>query len=193
LASSGAKLGGSIDIYNTQTLTYTQVVTVPEPIDSVAWSSDGRYLAGGYSTGLLTSRDPNVQIWDATTYESLAAYNHAFSVRAVAWSPDSDILASGDSGAEASSVKLWNVSENRFIADLTGHTSLINTLAWSSKGDYLASGSWDNTVRLWEASSWQHVKTFEAPHYVNTVVFSPDGNLIAVGCASGEIIIWSIP
>jgi WD40 repeat protein len=41
------------------------------------------------------------------------------------------------------------VQQNRLIATLRGHTSRVVSVALSSDGKYLASGSWDSTVKLW--------------------------------------------
>src|SRR5438093_1441526 len=74
---------------------------------------------------------------------------HSGPARALAWSPDGQVLASADAGA----VHLWRPPDARH-ADWTddrrlGHTGAINGLAWSPDGSTLASAAADGTVRLW--------------------------------------------
>ena len=58
---------------------------------------------------------------------------------------------------------------------LTGHSSLITKVAFSPNGDYLASASWDNTIKLWKVPSGEHIKTLRGhKKSVSSVVFSPN-------------------
>ena len=55
----------------------------------------------------------------------------------------------------------------------------------------IASGSRDETIRLWDTRTGNHVRTLsEHTGWVNSVVFSPDGNTIASGSADNTIRLW---
>src|SRR5262249_46017449 len=63
---------------------------------------------------------------------------------------------------------------------LQGHTDTVGWVAFSLDGKYLASGSSDRTVKLWDAATGKEIRTFRGhTHVVNTVVFSPDGKQLA--------------
>ena len=65
---------------------------------------------------------------------------------------------------------------------LGGHTSSVDSLAYSPDGNTLASGSSDNTIRLWDATTGKHKHTLEGhTDWVLSVAFSPDGLTLASG------------
>src|SRR5947209_15990571 len=60
--------------------------------------------------------------------------------------------------------------------ELKGHNALVYSLAFSASGKLLASGSFDNTIKLWEYPSGKELRSLgghAAPVYC--VAFSPDG------------------
>src|SRR5438552_8007927 len=64
----------------------------------------------------------------------------------------------------------------------TGHTSDVNSVAFSPDSKTLASGSRDATIRLWDVASGQEFKTLKG-HLsdVDSIAFSPDGKTLASG------------
>ena len=108
--------------------------------------------------------------------------------RAVAWSPDSRLVASGG----YHDVCLWDVATGALRARLSGHTNQIYSLAWSAASGLLASASSDGTVRIWDARQSQAMGTLQsAPsHPLFSVAWSPDGKHIAAGTKDGDVLIW---
>ena len=73
---------------------------------------------------------------------------------------------------------------------LIGHSSIVNTVAFSPNGIYLASGSDDRTIAVWSVYSGDCVKTLQGHSQpVITVVFSPDGEYLASGSKDNTICI----
>ncbi|MBA2677594.1 MAG: protein kinase, partial [Ktedonobacteraceae bacterium] len=73
----------------------------------------------------------------------------------------------------------------------TGHSSTVNSLAWSPNNTRLVSGSSDKTVHAWDATSGQNINKLLHSASVSTVAWSPDGKLRASGSWDQTIQVWN--
>jgi len=81
----------------------------------------------------------------------------------------------------------------RESATLKGHAAQVNTVAFSPDGKTLASGSYDNTVRLWDVQTRQELATLKGHDaYVSSVAFSPDGKTLASGGWDNTVKLWVV-
>ncbi len=132
---------------------------------------------------------------------------HPGGALSVAFSPDSQLLASG--GGEGS-VKLWDTATGQERATLVGHTGPIEALAFTADGAMLASGGGfgDGTVRLWDMPTATLRTVFRLPTprgieaSAKSLALSADGKFLAVGVRkrrdtthhlAGEVVVWDIP
>ncbi|CEJ93768.1 hypothetical protein VHEMI09337 [[Torrubiella] hemipterigena] len=77
------------------------------------------------------------------------------------------------------------------IQTLEGHSDWVNSVIFSPDGKSIASGSDDNTVRIWDAVAG-HCKHIIEGHSnsVTLVIFSPDSKSIASGSHDKTVRIW---
>ena len=89
-------------------------------------------------------------------------------------------------------VKNVNLTEYKLLKTLKGHSSWVNSVAYSPDGTKIISGSTDGTVKIWDANTGQCLKTLEGHSYsVNSVAYSPDGTKI-ISCSEDKTIkIWN--
>ncbi|HEY6333657.1 MAG TPA: GTP-binding protein, partial [Blastocatellia bacterium] len=74
---------------------------------------------------------------------------------------------------------------------LEGHRTWVRSVAWSGDGRRIASGSSDNTVRIWDSESGEMVRVLEGHRtWVRSVAWSGDGRRIASGSADNTVRIW---
>jgi WD40 repeat protein len=86
---------------------------------------------------------------------------------------------------------------------LSGHRKLVDSVAFSPDGRILASGSFDNTVKIWEPSTGKLIRTLKAPGNLHlsipgvvgifAIAFSPDGHYLASAGWNNVLGIWQMP
>ncbi|MEQ9236948.1 WD40 repeat domain-containing protein [Coleofasciculus sp. E2-BRE-01] len=83
--------------------------------------------------------------------------------------------------------------QGKTIATLYGHDSRVNSVSFSPDGKTLASGSGDNTIKLWNRETGEEIATFTGhDSWVSSVSFSPDGKSLASGSGDQTIKLWNL-
>jgi WD40 repeat protein len=175
-----ATAGGSLRLWDVE-----RGAAVGPPLGEanvLAWSPDGKLLAGGGS-------DKVVRLWDAATSKPIAALEgHRAEILALAFSPDGKRLlsASGDFTA-----RVWDIEKQTTVATLQGHAAAINAVAYAADGKTLATASNDGTARLWGVTGYRPLATLAHQEPVVRVTFSPGGQTLITGGEKGTIRLWN--
>jgi WD40 repeat protein len=206
------------------------VKNLPHPnlVAAVAFDETGTQLATG-------CHDGNLRIWDvakATAVKTINAHvqtqpqNVAHPIYCVVWAPGGKqvLTASYDR-----SLKLWDAESGKLVKEfkaapdpkpgdkaeppkgLVGHRDQVFTAAFTKDGKFLATGSSDRTVKLWDVAAGTVVRDFpnralkapfpgepapSHPGWVHGVRFTPDGEfLVSAGAApryKGYLAVWSV-
>jgi WD40 repeat protein len=165
-----------------------------QPVTSVAFSPDGRYVASGAGNPSdFVGTDGELKLWDAQSGRELFDLRGHVVVFAVAFSPDGRRLASA---GEDQTIKLWDTATGKEVITLRGHQGAVRSLAFSPDGRRLVSASHDMTGRVWDAiplngqtdAAYLTLRGHQGD--VNSVAFSPDGRYLASASLDKTIKIW---
>ncbi len=81
----------------------------------------------------------------------------------------------------------------QLIATLYGHTNGVASVSFSPDGTTLASGAYDEKIKLWDVIKKENIATFEGHKgWVSSVAFSPDGTMLASGSADETVKLWDM-
>lgn len=128
----------------------------------------GTLIASGSNNGRIT-------LWDAATGEQVGELSQQGQINAMAFSPDDSRLVTASANG---TLYVWDVASRERRAELIGHTDSIAAVAFHpTNNDVFVTGSWDNSLRLWDLSIAQGSSIARVGHSVgvSAVAFTPDG------------------
>ena len=137
----------------------------------IASSPDGRWVAtAGY--------DQTVKLWDARTMKLVRTLTgHPSLVWCVAFSPDSQVLASGSETKNSGEIRLWEVATGSQIHRFEGHSQLVLSLGIPPDSPPPGVLFQDGSVLLWDLSSRTSLGLLHKfEQEVQGLAFRPDGN-----------------
>ena len=173
--------GGGIHVLNFDTGDLWQVANLAGMYPSVAFSSDGRWLA--------TTSSGGVALWDLTEGHHVSI-NVETRLGAVAFSPDGRYLASGTGVLTRGELSLWETSTGRMVWTEGTHLLGITSIAFSPDGLRVASAGSDGIVTVRSTSTANLLQRFKADRSdAYSVGFTADGRQVVVGSQNG-LTLW---
>jgi len=171
-----------------------QVKSHGEPFNFVAFSPDD-------SRAVLTSvGNKLVSLWDvsaarvaangqATAQPVLDFSKDDREVWAASFAPDGQhVLTIGGNDAQ-----LWRIDPPSPIVTFSPHGAVASA-AVSPDGTLIATGSWDRTVKIWDAATGNALRKLDRVHnaYINSVEFSPDGRQLLTASDDRTARMWDV-
>ena len=159
-------------------------------VERARFTPDGKYL-------LTVAKDEQALLWDTSNWTLVQALPiPSGGLWGMDLSPDGQWLALGYLGGNITLHKLSQTDDNwqlTSVVTLTGQSSYIPALDFSSDGRYLASASWDGTARIWSMKTFTTVTApLEHPGFVYDVAFAPQDDYLATGARDGKLRLWQL-
>ncbi|KAF9631056.1 hypothetical protein BFW01_g1918 [Lasiodiplodia theobromae] len=162
-------------------------------VELAVWSPDAALVASAAAGSADNNWSTVIKIWDARSGACVRTLERPHSrssstIRALAFAPDSTLLASG-----GRAIRIWDVaaSTGACVRTLEGHESGVMAVAFSPDATRLASGSWDRVVAVWDAASGECLRTMEGHgSSVLAVAFAADGARLASTGWDEHVRVW---
>jgi WD40 repeat protein len=112
----------------------------------------------------------------------------------VTYSPDSSKLATG--GYKENAVKIWDAKTGELLNTLE-HSSMVRSLAWTSDGKKLISGSL-GPIRIFDTATWKQIAILQNDvedddtHFVNGISLSSNNRLLASASWDKTARLWNL-
>jgi len=161
-------------------------------INSLDFNGNGQYLASG-------SDDGKVIIWNVDGQEKLretTSLEIGVRVTGVSFNNKTQQLAVAADTDEIFLYSMAGLSSGitKFPSqELKKHKGIINKVAFSPDGVYLASSSLENELFLWKSDGSFYKELDELGNIINALSFSYDSKVLVAMDASGDGVSYSIP
>lgn len=151
------------------------------------WSARSvRGLAfGAAGRELLAADFRGVVWWEVKTGAELRRVDRGLHDRIAVDPTGTRLVAAGHHG-----LAVRDAGTGASQAELARHTEAVRVVAWPAASALFALGSWDETVRLWDAERGAPLRTFKDKDSVTALSLSPDGKLVASGTTKPSLTLW---
>lgn len=193
-----------------QTTPTPSPVTIPITVSTVAGIDDVQHLTEGtvgpavFAPGgavFAVATGPDILIYQTSPlalHTILKGGNggHTNDINALAFSPvieENGMVLLASSAVHETEIQVWDAGSGQRLQTLGGHSDWIRSLAFSPDGRWLASGSADTTINLWEITGYsaQNPRALSGhTDMVSQVAFSPDSSLLASTSRDGSVRLW---
>ncbi|MDQ3003734.1 MAG: WD40 repeat domain-containing protein [Fibrobacterota bacterium] len=150
---------------------------------NLAWSPDGKYLAGGQQDGC-------VHFWRLKDGKDSEMHGYPFKVRELAWDFTSRYLATGGSPE----ITIWDCSGKGPAGTepicLQGNELSVSALAFRPRHFHLASGGRDGRMVFWDVKSRKSLAMSVLPGGVTKLHWSLDGRFLAASDELGTVSVF---
>jgi WD40 repeat protein len=144
----------------------------------------------------LSADNGTVTLWDTgggPARRFFGPIQGLFNYRQPAFSPDGRQVALA---VERTVAAIHDATTGLELNRLAGHEDFVSAVVYSPKGDVLATGSRDGTVRLWDPATGNQTASLDADDHVEGLLWQADGARIAAvtsrGQGTGQVRIWDV-
>jgi WD40 repeat protein len=155
-------------------------------IHFASFSGNSRYIVFG--SGGLNGSTHGIEIWDRKKNKFIKSYKTKRYIISLDVSTGRYIVATLQ---DSYNIKLWDRKRNGYKKTLKGHMGQVNSVAIDKNGDFIVSGSDDNTIKIWNRRG-KEIKTLRGHNNrVTSVKISNDTKYIISASDDKSIKLWN--
>jgi WD domain, G-beta repeat len=172
-----------------------------EPLTALSFSPDGKRLAT--ASAMLSQSSASVRvvapfqallgpikIWDVSSARMVLAFPNTDAVKALAFSPDGNMLVTG---ALTGELRLMDANTGKELARVHALDGWVNDVAFSTDGSMVASAGQDGMVKLWDVPGLQQRKVLQGhANGVTCAAFFHHGPGLVSGSDDKTARVWNV-
>lgn len=185
---SGTKFDYSVRVFRTVDGEQMWEHILPQEIERVAWTRDGKYVCSVSEDGMLN-------VFDVASGKIVFSHEHKNGIDGLSASHDGRFMVTGRERVDGKGIsKVFDTKDWSLVTEIP-HPGTVNELDFSSDDKYLAAVG-DRSARIWQVDGWKLHKEITLDKneyfkggkhiYINTR-FSPDDKILAVGATHGYV------
>ena len=178
-----------VEIWEPQTGKLLGNLSIPQWIDGIAFSPDGRHI-------LTVGEKGHAALWDAESRQQVTKFTgHLSDVTRGAFSPDGKLVATADQNGL---VHLWDPLTGRVVTSIRAHATKVTALTFSPDSQQIATANANREhsdlpvqIRLWDVATGEMAMEMKG-HDVSVwcLAFTPDGRRLMSGSEDKTIKVW---
>ncbi len=138
---------------------------------------------------VTSSYDGDCKIWDLSSYESTKTLvEQQARIRSIASLGDGSSVFLGQHDGTILRISTENVDDK---TEMLGHTDIVGTMSIDPSGKFLASGSWDTTLRIWSLDDFKEIALGKLVTGIASLAWSTKEHVVYSADFSGSVTSWS--
>lgn len=163
-----------------------------DEVNAIKWDPSGQILAS-------CSDDYTAKLWSMSSASAVHDLRqHSKEIYTIKWSPTGQ--GSANPGANLvlasasfdSTVRIWDPVTGQCRHVLSKHKDPVYSVAFSSNGQYLASGSFDRCLHIWSVKDGSLVKTYRGPAGIFEVCWNAEGTKVAACFSNNTVSVMDV-
>jgi WD40 repeat protein len=197
----------TVRLWDADTRELLSVINFPVIVDEVIFTLDSQTLFVGTDSTAVNGWDVEALIdlpettWETATinlYDIPQSFaGSSGGIHSLAFNPQGTILAAtGLGGNGVSFIWMWDIPTGETILPYADYDSYFMTATFNVDGSILAFNELYDTIHLWDSERAEELTTLSLPDSTirsNSLAFSPDGRLLAIGTDEGSVHFYGVP